>query len=918
MTGTGGFWGGGQTYNAVNFTNNSSVASIIINGNNTFSSLSLSNNTRTTTVYYAFRVQGNQTCTSSFIASTTSAAAQVLIIGDPQSATERVTISSPSVTLVNAGFGNIIAAGTAAPFTGTRIGDLGGNQNITTDAPKTVYWNQPAGGNYTDAAWALGSGGSVSADNFPLPQDTAVLENTGLNTSATITVPANTLFNGIDTSTRTNAATLTVPTTGLMVGKKYNFSSPNVTYASTNIFFNRPGVTNGEQEVWLPLSTNNFTHSLYAEYLFSYNPVTLRQNGTLKFMNSGRAFNYIYLARGTIDVNGQNVKMTNINARFEYVFVSSGSTTNYSHLNFNSGTIDFEFTKSNNHTAIYQNTTCYTKGDAATNSGRFRIMTTQSIGYITYVYTQAPQISLGIVPFNLEIVQTSPTNTINYVYLVPTSGGVTFLNNLTTTPAASGNVNYFYNSATNICLTGNINIGARSTIDVPNVLSLLNNVFSLPTSSTISINGPTTAVVTPAIEIGFDRYVGVARTTNNYILQSNSDVGFSTTTNGVTSFYGGNFNFNGYSFRFSRFIFVNSMTTLTAGTGGEAVSAYASGSTGTYTWEAVSFCTIVGNLTFRCDNNTSNLVSFLHATGSATNALSINRSAGTGYIFPGSNSYIRDFKPTATNAYLANNVFVSGDITLPAGATTAFVYLYLVGGATQAVTGNGVTANYYLSVQKTAGTQVVFNDNARFYYLESLTGDVNFNNFNCTITSNVISQAGGLKTFYMGTGTLTTSIFNVSTDSADVTIVPSTSTIRMSNAGSSTTFHGAGKTYNRLLKTGSGTLTINGSNTFNTIENETSPGTITFTSGTTQTVTDFKVSGTAGNLITINSSTPGSQATLYSVPDSLESCNYLSIRDSNATGTKYWYAGNNSTNVSNNSNWIFASPDDFSFSAFFG
>jgi hypothetical protein len=35
---------------------------------------------------------------------------------------------------------------------------------------------------------------------------------------------------------------------------------------------------------------------------------------------------------------------------------------------------------------------------------------------------------------------------------------------------------------------------------------------------------------------------------------------------------------------------------------------------------------------------------------------------------------------------------------------------------------------------------------------------------------------------------------------------------------------------------------------------------------------------------------------------------YLSIKDSNATGGAAWYAGTHSTNVSNNLGWTFTAP----------
>jgi hypothetical protein len=58
-------------------------------------------------------------------------------------------------------------------------------------------------------------------------------------------------------------------------------------------------------------------------------------------------------------------------------------------------------------------------------------------------------------------------------------------------------------------------------------------------------------------------------------------------------------------------------------------------------------------------------------------------------------------------------------------------------------------------------------------------------------------------------------------------------------------------------------------------------------------------------LVTINSSSAGTQATL-SKSGGTVSVGYLSIRDSNATGDATWNAGATSTNVSNNTGWLFS------------
>ena len=116
------------------------------------------------------------------------------------------------------------------------------------------------------------------------------------------------------------------------------------------------------------------------------------------------------------------------------------------------------------------------------------------------------------------------------------------------------------------------------------------------------------------------------------------------------------------------------------------------------------------------------------------------------------------------------------------------------------------------------------------------------------------------------------------------------------------TFIGAGSTFNCTLNQGgAGALTITGSNTFNDITNTVQPASILFTAGTTSTFSNFSLSGTAGNLITIGSATAASHT--LSKASGTVSASYLSISRSTATGGAIWNAAN-SIDAGNNSGWV--------------
>lgn len=118
------------------------------------------------------------------------------------------------------------------------------------------------------------------------------------------------------------------------------------------------------------------------------------------------------------------------------------------------------------------------------------------------------------------------------------------------------------------------------------------------------------------------------------------------------------------------------------------------------------------------------------------------------------------------------------------------------------------------------------------------------------------------------------------------------------------TFNGGGSTFNCTLSNdGAGAMTISGSNTFTTLANGVQPTTFTFTSGTTTTVTNWNISGTASNLVTIGS-TSTSQHTLSKASGTVNATN-LNISYSNATGGATWNAGAGSVDSGNNTGWVF-------------
>lgn len=171
-------------------------------------------------------------------------------------------------------------------------------------------------------------------------------------------------------------------------------------------------------------------------------------------------------------------------------------------------------------------------------------------------------------------------------------------------------------------------------------------------------------------------------------------------------------------------------------------------------------------------------------------------------------------------------------------------------------------------------------------------------------------------TIIMGSGNWTVDgLYNTAVWNALGTITPETSTIVINNVSTGTFTFGGSKTYNKLQITGSAgssTYAITGSNTFAEIETlKTVAHTFRFNAGTTQTITNWNISGTASNLVSLTSSSTANY-TLTKAGGGQVRADYLDIRHSVATPSDTWYAGVNSTDnqsiATAGSGWIFNVP----------
>jgi len=221
---------------------------------------------------------------------------------------------------------------------------------------------------------------------------------------------------------------------------------------------------------------------------------------------------------------------------------------------------------------------------------------------------------------------------------------------------------------------------------------------------------------------------------------------------------------------------------------------------------------------------------------------------------------------------------------------------------------NGATAQYSLVNNITNTTNAI------------TVGGCTFNTNNYNITTPRFDIAGGANTKVLNFGTsiitLTQTLGacwnNANTGSLTIN---GTYTIRTTGiVTSSITFIGGGATYYNLellRGTGTGTVIIQGSNTFINFTDATGTAAhdITFTAGTTQTFQNFDVRGASTSArVRFISSITGGNATLVKTGAGAVTCDFLNIGTNVTTASpdNTWYAGYNS--IGTGTGWVFRNP----------
>lgn len=308
------FEGGGEVYYIVEFTNANPTTDVkTITGVNRFHKLTATINGPGINV---ISLSDNQTIEESNASGSLvsgrltltglNGSGRIFLKSNTLGTQRTITFDNGLETISDTDFRDIISLGNT--LSGTRLGNCGNNLFITFTAAANKYWVGASSADWNSTSWATSSGGAAADNNFPLPQDTAIIDDSALSASQTVTLNAAYNYPTIDTSARTNAMTLSLSQNSTIVGGLLVGS----------------GVTiSGDYFVFTNKSLQQLSGSLPRLYIDGFS------SGGVELAAAVSATSRVDLVNGTLDLNGYTLTTP--------TFETLAGTKN---ITFNGGTID--------------------------------------------------------------------------------------------------------------------------------------------------------------------------------------------------------------------------------------------------------------------------------------------------------------------------------------------------------------------------------------------------------------------------------------------------------------------------------------------------------------------------------------------------------------------------------------------------
>lgn len=319
---------GGVNWNGTSVTFNM-PASVVANNTiydsgNTFANLTINGADSAVTPGY-FDFGGNITITGTLTMSGASQVKRPFIRSSVKGTARTITMTGATVTAQDVDLKDLTFAGSPT-INSTRVGDCGNNTGGVVSSPKNVYLGGVSGTNYwIGTYWADDShagdnyatrAAALSLNNYPLPQDTAYIDNSSFSAaSKTLLIGGNNnnpRLSAINASGLTTAATLSFASTSSYPMTGYgslNLSGSGVTVATGSSSYN-VSFDAARANITLTSPSGGWGANYYT--IASYgNSVLLGSN----FTHTGT----FTLTNGTLDLNSRTLTTG--------VFSSSNSNT---------------------------------------------------------------------------------------------------------------------------------------------------------------------------------------------------------------------------------------------------------------------------------------------------------------------------------------------------------------------------------------------------------------------------------------------------------------------------------------------------------------------------------------------------------------------------------------------------------------
>lgn len=289
----------------------------------------------------------------------------------------------------------------------------------------------------------------------------------------------------------------------------------------------------------------------------------------------------------------------------------------------------------------------------------------------------------------------------------------------------------------------------------------------------------------------------------------------------------------------------------------------------------------------------------------------VDANSGTGTISGSNTQRMGNLTFTGyTGTFNPSTMQFWGNLTYTSGMTLTANQVHIFVGYNCTVTMAGKSAGgLQTGLAAPFGTLTLADNFTATNQFRLVSGTLNTNGktFTCATFSAIGTT---IKVLNLGSSTINlTNGINMPSSVTNLTINPGTSDIRLTATTTSCSIDG--RNFNKITyaaAAGGGTLTING--TGNTIgelaSTVTNAHTVKFLGGSTNTIGKWSINGTAGQLTTVTSTT----TTPFTIVSStgVKSADYLNLSYSTASPANTWYAGVNSTNGGNNTNWTFTEP----------